>query len=324
VVERILRAYLPRNTTVVSLIRVEPNLKNMSSDEVVSRIINHEMLLEEAKYVRDLSKGLVSDKKDNFTFKASKKIKKKPVVIESSRSSEEDEDSDDNDDDDDDDDGMALFIKKYNKFIAKRRANKGYKGEKPRSKGKRICYNYGKYGHFIAQCPYERRSEDEDKKKKKDKTYTKDKKDKKYFKKKSYDEAHIGQEWDSDNESSSSDSEDMTTLAIKGNSSISKSLFPNLNKHTYLMAKENKKKVKVKNSSPQCTSSDNNSSNDECDESFDLGKNPTKMLDKLMKQINLMDELLESQEELLEKERENTSELKKLLSLEKEKNEKLE
>jgi hypothetical protein len=212
VVERILRAYLPRDTTVISLIRAKPNLKNMSPDEVVSRIINHEMILKEANYVRDLSKGLVSDKKDNITFKASKKIKKKQVVVESSSSSEEDEYSDD------DDEGMALFIKKYNKFIAKRRANRSYKGEKLRSKGKRICYNCGKHGHFIAQCPYERRSEDEDKKKKKkDKTYTKDKKDKKYFKKKSYGEAHIRQEWDSDDESSSSDSEDMATLAIKGN-----------------------------------------------------------------------------------------------------------
>jgi hypothetical protein len=107
----------------------------------------------------------------------------------------------------------------------------------------------------------------------------------------------------------------MATLAIKGNSSSSKSLFHNLNKHTCLMAKENKKKVKIKNSSPQCTSSDDNSSNDECDESFDLGKNPNKRLDKLMKQINLRDELLESREELLKKERENTSELKKLLAL---------
>jgi septal ring factor EnvC (AmiA/AmiB activator) len=116
----------------------------------------------------------------------------------------------------------------------------------------------------------------------------------------------------------------MTTLAIKENSTSSKSLFPDLNKHTCLMAKENKKMVNVKNSSPQCTSSDDNSSNDECDESFDLGKNPTKRLDNLMKQINLRDELLESQEELLEKERENTSELKKLLALKKEKSEKLE
>jgi hypothetical protein len=209
--------------------------------------------------VRVLSKGLVSDKKDNITFKASKKIKKKQVVVESSSSSKEDEDSDD-----DDDEGMTLFIKKYNKFIAKGKANKGYKGEKPRSKGKRICYNCGKHGHFIAQL---RRSEDEDKKKKKkkkkmDKTYTKDKKDKKYFKKKSYGETHIEQEWDSDDESSSSDSEGMATIAIKGNSFSSKSLFPNLNKHTCLMAKENKKKVKVKNSSPQCTSSDDNYSND--------------------------------------------------------------
>jgi hypothetical protein len=143
VVERILRAYLSRDTTVVSLIRTEPNLKNMSPDEVVSRIINHEMLLEEAKYVRDLSKGLVSDKKNNIAFKASKKIKKKQVVVESSSSSEEDEDNDN-------DDEMTLFIKKYNKFIAKRRANKGYKGEKPRLKGRRICYNCGKHGHFIA------------------------------------------------------------------------------------------------------------------------------------------------------------------------------
>jgi hypothetical protein len=107
----------------------------------------------------------------------------------------------------------------------------------------------------------------------------------------------------------------MATLAIKGNSSSSKSLFHNLNKHTCLMVKENKKKVTVKNLSPQCTSSDDNSSNDECDESFDLGKNPNKRLDKLMKQINLRDELLESREELLKKERENTSELKKLLTL---------
>jgi hypothetical protein len=286
----------------------------MSPDEVVSRIINHEMLLEKVKYVRDLSKGLVSDKKDNIAFKASKKIKKKQVVVESS--SEEDENSDD------DDEGMTLFIKKYNKFIVKRRANKGYKGEKPRSKGKRICYNCGKHGHFIAQFPYEKRSGDEDKKK--DKTYTKYKKDKKYFKKKSYDEAHIGQGWDSDDESSSSISEDMATLAIKENFSSIKSLFLNLNKHTCLMAKENKKKVNVKNSSPQFTFSNDNSFNNECDESFDLGKDPTKRLDKLMKQINLRDELLESQEELLKKERENTSELKKLLALEKEKNEKLE
>jgi hypothetical protein len=105
-------------------------------------------------------------------------------VIESSSDDEEEEDGDD-------DEGMTLFIKNYDKFMDKRRALKGNKGEKPRTRRKRVCYNCGKNEHFIAQCPYERREEDENNKKKKDKTYTMDKKDKKYYKKKSYGEAHI-------------------------------------------------------------------------------------------------------------------------------------
>jgi hypothetical protein len=92
---------------------------------------------------------------------------------------------------------MALFIKKFNKYISKRRPFKENKKEKTRSK--RVCYNYGKNGHFIAQCPYERKDEDNDKKKKKDKSY---KKDKKFTKKKSYGQAHVGQEWNSSDESS--------------------------------------------------------------------------------------------------------------------------
>jgi hypothetical protein len=53
-----------------------------------------------------------------------------------------------------------------------------------------VCYNYGKNGHFIAQCPYKRKEEDNDKRQKFDKGY---KKDKKYNKKKPYGQAHIGQ-----------------------------------------------------------------------------------------------------------------------------------
>jgi hypothetical protein len=61
-----------------------------------------------------------------------------------------------------DEDEMTLFIKKFNKYISKRRPFKGDRKEKRRSK--RVCYNYGKSGHFIAQCPYERKDEDNDKK----------------------------------------------------------------------------------------------------------------------------------------------------------------
>jgi hypothetical protein len=88
-----------------------------------------------------------------------------------------------------DKDEVALFIKKFNKFIKKKRPYKGERNEKPRSK--RVCYNCGMNGHFIAQCPYESKEEDNDKRKKFDQVY---KKDKKYTKKKLYGQAHVGQE----------------------------------------------------------------------------------------------------------------------------------
>jgi hypothetical protein len=103
-------------------------------------------------------------------------------MIESPSEEEEDEKEYDKEE-------MALFIKKFNKFISKRRPFKGDRKEKPRSK--RLCYNYEKNGYFIAQCLYERKDEDNDKKKKFDKSY---KKDKKFMKKKTYEQAHIGQE----------------------------------------------------------------------------------------------------------------------------------
>jgi hypothetical protein len=108
-----------------------------------------------------------------------------------------------------------------------------------------VCYNYGKSGHFIAQCLYEKQEEDNEKKKKLNKGY---KKDKKFTKKKLYGQAHVGQEWNSSDESSESESDDMTTIAIKGKASSRKSLFPDLPKHTCLMAKKSKKKVNSKGS----------------------------------------------------------------------------
>jgi hypothetical protein len=132
---------------------------------------------------------------------------------------------------------MTLFIKKFNKFISKGRPFKRDRKEKPRSK--RVCYNCGKNEHFIAQCPYERKEEYNDKKKKFDKSY---KKDKKFTKKKPYEQAHVGQEWNSSDESSESESDDLATIAIKGKASSSKSAFLNLRKHTCLMAKESKRR----------------------------------------------------------------------------------
>jgi hypothetical protein len=172
-----------------------------------------------------------------------------------------------------------------------------------------VCYNCGKNGHFIAQCPYERKQENNEKKKKLDKGYNKDKK---FTKKKSYGQAHVGQEWNSSDESSESESDEVTTITIKGKASSSKSLFPNLPKHTCLMAKEIKMKVKSKASpSPKYVTSDEYTlSSDNYDSSDDdnplpskLVKNPNAMIKVLMRQVGSRDELLEQQEELLVQER---------------------
>ncbi len=202
-------------------------------------------------------------------------------------------------------------------MMSKQKFCKGDKKDKFRSKTKRAYYNCGKYGHFIANCPFEHRDDDDDKKKSKfyqrDKSY---KKGDKHYKKKSYGEAHIGQEWELNDESSNSDSDGVATVAIKGTSSSSKSLFPKLNKgkNTCLMAKESKRKVKTKGlSSPKYVSSDD-------DTPFPNGINEKGIIKRLGKKLVARDQLLE---DLLEQERKNTCELKRLLKLEKEKNEQL-
>jgi hypothetical protein len=140
---------------------------------------------------------------------------------------------------------VVLFIKKFNKFIKKKRPYKGDRREKPMSK--RVCYNCGKNGYFITQCTYERKEEDNDKKKKLVKGY---KKDKKFTKKKPYGQAHVDEEWNSSDESTKSESDEVATIAIKDKASSSKSLFPNLPKHTCLIVKESKRRYNQKLPTP--------------------------------------------------------------------------
>jgi hypothetical protein len=71
----------------------------------------------------------------------------------------------------------------------------------------------------------------------------------------------------------------MATIAIMGKASLSKSLFPNLSKHTCLMAKESKKKVKLKASpSPNYVTSD-----DDNTLPSELVKNSNTMIKGLMR-----------------------------------------
>jgi hypothetical protein len=104
------------------------------------------------------------------------------------------------------------------------------------------------------------------------------------------------------------ESDEVATIAIKGKTSSSKSLFPKLSKHTCLMAKEGRKKVKsnTPSSLKYVTSDEDTLSSDNYDCSDDdyplpseLVKNPNAMIKGLMRQVGARDELHEQQEELL-------------------------
>jgi hypothetical protein len=189
--KHMVRTYTPMNYNAVALIHKDPTCKRMSSDDVLGRIMNHEIYIEEANHVKSLAKGITTTRKQEIAFKANKKSKNNEVVVESSSEEEGEEKEEDSSECDDED--MALFMKKFKKYIKKKKLSKGDK--KFKSITKRTCYNCGKHDHFIANYPFEHRDDDDDDKKKskpyKDKGY---KRSDKPYKKKSYGEAHIGQE----------------------------------------------------------------------------------------------------------------------------------
>jgi hypothetical protein len=221
---------------------------------------------------------------------------------------------------------MTLFIKRFFKMMDKQKFFIGDKKDKLRTRGHATIVV-----SMVIILPIVPMSVGMKKKKKEEEEEESYKRDKN-CKKKSYGEAHIGKKWDSNDEFFDSDSDGGATVAIKGSSSsLSKSLFPNLNngKHTYLMAKENRRKVKSNTSLAKYVSSDDalDSSDDEDDDEEallkDMSKNPKARIKGLLSQVGLRDEFLEQQEKLLVQEKESNQELKKLLKLEKEKMENL-
>jgi hypothetical protein len=91
--ERLMMIYIPMNYNVVALIRQDPAYKKMTSDDVLRRVMNHEMNIQEANNIKNLYKGVSTSKKQDIALKA-KKSKKKKVLIESSSEEEEEEEED--------------------------------------------------------------------------------------------------------------------------------------------------------------------------------------------------------------------------------------
>jgi hypothetical protein len=133
----------------------------------------------------------------------------------------------------------------------------------------------------------------------------------------------MGQEWDSDESSTDSSSdEDATNITVnKG------FLFPNVG-HKCLMAKDGKKKKVHSRDTPKYTTSeDEGSSSDDNDDLTsifaNLTKDQKKKINELIETINEKDDILESQKDLLVKENKKFVKLKNAYALEIEKCENL-
>ena len=176
---------------------------------------------------------------------------------------------------------LPLIIKRFKTAL---KGRKEYPN-KNKTRGKCSCFKCGKTGHFIAQCPDNNNDQGQEK-------YGKKEKRKNY--KKAKGKAHLGKEWDSDCSLSDSDDEGL------GASTFDKSsLFPN-ERHTCLMAKE--KKVRIRGTPKYTSSSDEDSSDDEVDYSVlfkGLDKAKVEKINELTDALNEKDRLLEKQDDIL-------------------------
>jgi hypothetical protein len=227
-VKIILRSLVFRNPTQVQLIRGDPRYKLMSPEEVIGKFVSFELMIKGSKHIVDLGQGDTSTPEVQLVaFKATGEKKEEStssrLPIDASKLDNEE---------------MALIIKSFHQILKQRRG----KDYKPRSK--RVCYKCGKPGHFIAKCPMSSDSDRGDDKRGKKKK----KKKKRYYKKGG--DAHVYREWDSDESSTDSSSdEDATNIAV--NKGL---LFPNVG-HKCLMAKDGKKKKVQTRTTPKYTTS---------------------------------------------------------------------
>jgi hypothetical protein len=235
-VKVILRSLVFRIPTQVQLICGDPRYKLMSPEEVIGKFVSFDLMIKDSKHIVNLEQGATSTPEvQPVAFKATKEEKREStpsrLPIDASKVDNEE---------------MALITKSFRQILKHRRG----KDYKPRSK--RVCYKCGKLGHFIAKCPMSSDSDrDNDNKGKK-------KEKKRYYKKKSSD-AHVCREWDSDESSTdSSSNEDAANIAV--NKSL---LFPNVG-HKCFMAKDvKKKKVQSRTTAKYTTSSDEGSSSED-------------------------------------------------------------
>jgi hypothetical protein len=271
----------------------------MSPEEVIGKFVSFELMIKSSKQIVEQG-GTSTPEVQPVTFKATEEKKEEStssrLPIDASKLDNEE---------------MTLIIKSFRQILKQRRG----KDYKPRSN--KVRYKCGKPGHFIAKCPLSSDSDRGD-----DKNGNRKEK-KRYYKKKGGADAHVCREWDSDESSTDSSSdEDAANIAV--NKGL---LFTNVG-HKCLMAKDGKKKkVKSRASTKYTTSSDEGSSSEDEDDLLALFANlnmqQKEKLNELIGTIHEKDELLDSQEEFLIKENKKHVKVKTAYAQELEKCEKL-
>jgi hypothetical protein len=297
-VKVILRSLVFLNPTQVQLIRGDPRYTLMSPEEVIGKFVSFELMIKGSKKIIEQD-GPSTPEAQPVAFKVMEEKK------EESTSSRQPTDASKLDNEE-----MALIIKSFRQIL------KQMRGKDYKSRSKKVCYKCGKPGHFIAKCPLSSDSDrDNDKKGKR--------REKKRYHKKRGGDVHVCREWDSDESSNDSSSdEDAANIAVtKG------LLFPNVG-HKCLMTKDGKrKKVKSRSSTKYATSSDEDNCSDEEDNLRTLFANlnmqQKEKLNELISAIHEKDELLDSQEDFLIKENNKHVKVKNAYALEVEKCEKL-
>jgi hypothetical protein len=187
----ILRSLVFLNPTQVQLIRGDPRYKLMSPKEVIGKFVSFELMIKGSKKIIEQGTSSSIPEAQPVAFKATEEKKEDStpsrVPIDTSKLDNEE---------------MTLIIKSFRQIL-KQRMGKDYK---PRSK--KVCYKCGKPGHFIAKCPLSSDSDRGDDKK------GKRREKKRHYKKKGGD-AHVCREWDSDESSTySSSDEDAANIAV--------------------------------------------------------------------------------------------------------------
>jgi hypothetical protein len=327
VARKLCRVYRQKNNTLATIIMEKDNYDRMTPYEMLAKIMHHEVLEDEAKEAMS--------RKKSVALKASQGKEKKKISYDTTS---EEESSDEE---------AALLIKKYTRFLRRNKSERKRNGSGNKSR-KRYCYGCGSEDHFIAKCPIINEKE----KSKKGKYNKDDDKKGKKYKGKKRGEAHIGEEWESSDDSDASSEDDkgrkkgIATFAVHAstptdttndvspptlfaNLSSSPTLFNNLDNDYYtptcLMAKGEKVHTSTSYSSDEYNSCDENDLDDELEQCMikKFGHKASSKILKLLKKLETYEGYLESQGELLLEEKEKNQGLEASLVEEKLKVEKL-